>query len=126
MVINDDTRICAATNNQGREKVPSHFSRTRRSTKKQVESMSLRPVAERLAKSIGQKVDFCDECIVIQLTIKQLEWKYTLLENVRYHAEEEANDPEFSEQLATHIDIYVNDAFGAAHRAHALLMVLRK
>ena len=126
MVINDDTRICATLptirvmiEKGAKVILAAHMGRPKG---KRVESMSLRPVAERLAKSIGQKVDFCDECIgdSAEKAIKQLkDGSILLLENVRYHAEEEANDPEFSEQLATHVDIYVNDAFGAAHRAHA-------
>lgn len=126
MVINDDTRICATLptirvmiEKGAKVILAAHLGRPKG---KRVESMSLRPVAEKLAELIGQKVDFCDECIgnSAEKAIKQLkDGNLLLLENVRYHAEEEANDPEFAEQLATHVDIYVNDAFGAAHRAHA-------
>ena len=126
MVINDDTRICATLptirvliEKGAKVILAAHLGRPKG---KRVESMSLRPVAKKLAELIGQKVDFCDECIgdPAEKAIKQLkDGNLLLLENVRYHTEEEANDPEFAEQLATHVDIYVNDAFGAAHRAHA-------
>ena len=126
MVINDDTRICATLptirvmiEKGAKVILAAHLGRPKG---KRDESMSLRPVAEKLTELIGQKVDFCDECIgdSAEKAIKQLkDGNLLLLENVRYHAEEEANDPEFAEQLATHVDIYVNDAFGAAHRAHA-------
>jgi phosphoglycerate kinase len=89
---------------------------------------SLKPVAERLRILLdekmgrGQNVGFCPDCIGLQATemAQQLERGQTLLlENVRYHPEEEKNDPEFAKQLASLADIYVNDAFGSAHRAHA-------
>ena len=118
MVINDDTRICATLptirvmiEKGAKVILAAHLGRPKG---KRVESMSLRPAAEKLAELIGQKVDFCDECIgdSAEKAIKQLkDGNLLLLENVRYHAEEEANDPEFAEQLATHVDIYVNDAF---------------
>ena len=85
-------------------------------------SMSLRPVAERLADMLGRPVAFVDDCIgdkVEKTTSILREGDVLVLENVRYYAEEEANDPGFAEKLARVADLYVNDAFGAAHRAHA-------
>src|SRR5947207_3147955 len=90
--------------------------------------MSLKPVAERLRMLLdkelarGENVGFCPECVGVEAEemAGQLERGQTLLlENLRFHAEEEANDEKFSKQLASLADFYVNDAFGAAHRAHA-------
>ncbi|HYE24275.1 MAG TPA: phosphoglycerate kinase [Clostridia bacterium] len=89
---------------------------------------SLKPVAERLRILLdekmgrGQNVGFSPDCIGMQaeeLAGNLEKGQALLLENVRFHAEEEANDPKFSEQLAKLCDYYVNDAFGSAHRAHA-------
>ena len=85
-------------------------------------SMSLRPVAEKLADMIVRTVAFADDCIgeKVENTANALKpGDILLLENVRFYAEEEANDPVFAEKLARVADVYVNDAFGAAHRAHA-------
>ena len=85
-------------------------------------SMSLRPVAAKLADMLGANVAFVDDCIgeKVEKTVSLLQpGDVLLLENVRYYNEEEANDPVFAEKLARLGDIYVNDAFGAAHRAHA-------
>jgi len=85
-------------------------------------SMSLRPVAERLADLLGRPVAFVDDCIgeKVEKTVGIMQpGDVVLLENVRYYKEEEANDPAFAEKLARVADVYVNDAFGAAHRAHA-------
>ena len=85
-------------------------------------SMSLRPVAEKLADMIARPVVFADDCIgeKVEKTANALQpGDILVLENVRFYAEEEANDPAFAEKLARVADIYVNDAFGAAHRAHA-------
>lgn len=83
---------------------------------------SLRPVAEKLSELLGRKVAFADDCIgeKVALTVQALApGEILLLENVRYYNEEEANDPLFAAKLAEMADVYVNDAFGAAHRAHA-------
>ncbi len=85
-------------------------------------SMSLRPVAAKLADMIHRPVAFVDDCLgeKVEKTVGALkEGDVLLLENVRYFNEEEANDAAFAEKLAKVADIYVNDAFGAAHRAHA-------
>jgi phosphoglycerate kinase len=84
--------------------------------------MSLRPIAARLAELLGRPVAFVDDCIgekVEQTAGALREGDVLLLENVRYYNGEETNDPVFAEKLAKVADIYVNDAFGAAHRAHA-------
>src|SRR2546430_8561745 len=85
-------------------------------------SMSLRPVAIKLADLLGRNVAFIDDCIgeKVEKTVGVMQpGDVLLLENVRYYNEEEANDPAFAEKLAKVADVYVNDAFGAAHRAHA-------
>src|SRR5258706_7777387 len=85
-------------------------------------SLSLRPVAARLAEVLGRPVAFVDDCIgeKVEKTVGIMQpGDLLLLENVRYYEEEETNDPAFAEKLARVADLYVNDAFGAAHRAHA-------
>ncbi len=83
---------------------------------------SLRPVAERLSALLGRPVRFVDDCIgesVEQGVQAMAPGEVVLLENLRFHPEEEANDPAFAQALARLGEIYVNDAFGSAHRAHA-------
>jgi len=85
-------------------------------------SMSLRPCANVLASLLGQKVAFAENCIgeEAQSAAARLhDSGVLLLENLRFHAGETANDPAFAGELAKHGDVYVNDAFGTAHRAHA-------
>ncbi len=85
-------------------------------------SMSLRPVAKHLADLLHTDVNFVDDCIgekVERVVGAMLPGQVVLLENVRYYPEEEANAPAFAEKLAKVADVYVDDAFGAAHRAHA-------
>lgn len=87
-----------------------------------VPSMSLRPAAATLADFLGCNVNFVDDCVgekVEQVVAGMQPGAVVLLENVRYHAAEEKNDPAFAEQMARLADVYVNDAFGSAHRAHA-------
>jgi len=82
--------------------------------------MSLRPVAARLAELLGQPVAFAPDCVGPEVeAMKPAPGAVLLLENLRYHAAEEENDPAFARQLAGLCDLYVNDAFGTAHRAHA-------
>ena len=124
--ISDDTRIRAALptikeliSNGAKVILCSHMGRPKG---KVVDSMSLKPVAARLGELLGQSVTMCDDCVGDSVTaaIAKLEnGQVALLENLRFHAEEEANDPEFAKQLAANADLYVNDAFGTAHRAHA-------
>ena len=97
--------------------------------------MSLKPVAERLRMMLdrdlarGENVGFCPECVgpeAEEMTLKLEKGQTLLLENLRFHAEEEANDENFSKQLAKLADFYVNDAFGTAHRAHASTVGITK
>src|SRR5258708_39788537 len=82
--------------------------------------MSLKSVAERLAALLGRPVAMAPDCVGPQVAgMLPKSGEVLLLENLRFHAEEEKNDPEFSRKLATLCDVYVNDAFGSAHRAHA-------
>jgi phosphoglycerate kinase len=82
--------------------------------------MSLAPVARRLSELLGKPVRLAPDAVGPETAaMKPKPGEILLLENLRFHPEEEANDPEFSKQLASLADIYVNDAFGSAHRAHA-------
>src|SRR5215471_15840675 len=82
--------------------------------------MSLKPVAARLAELLGRPVTMAPDCVGPEVeAMKPAPGEILLLENLRFHAEEEKNDPGFSKQLASLCDVYVNDAFGSAHRAHA-------
>jgi phosphoglycerate kinase len=85
-------------------------------------SQSLEPVARRLSELLAMPVAFLDDCVgpSVSSAVKAAPPRsVTLLENLRFHPEEEQNDSEFARQLATGFDLFVNDAFGAAHRAHA-------
>jgi len=124
--ITDDTRIRAAlptiqdlTSKGAKVILASHFGRPKG---KVVESMRLTPVAKRLSEKLGQDVIKCNDCIgdEVAAQIAGMEnGQVALLENVRFYEGEESNDPEFAKQLAANADLYVNDAFGTAHRAHA-------
>lgn len=124
--ITDDTRIRATLPTikyilgDGSKKVilMSHLGRP---DGKVVEKYSLKPVAARLQELLGQPVKFLNDCIGdnVKKEIESAKEKIILLENLRFHPEEETNDPVFAKQLASLADIYVNDAFGTAHRAHA-------
>jgi phosphoglycerate kinase len=84
--------------------------------------LSLAPVAVELARQLSRPVRFADECVgpeVEKLVAELAPGEVLLLENLRFHAGEEANDPEFARALAALADVYVNDAFGSSHRAHA-------
>jgi 3-phosphoglycerate kinase len=124
--ITDDTRIRESlpTINLLREKgakvvLLSHFGRPKG---KPNPKYSLRPVAKRLAELIGAQVEFSPEVIgneAEKASHRLAQGGVLLIENVRFYPQEEANDPEFAQSLARLGDMYVNDAFGAAHRAHA-------
>jgi phosphoglycerate kinase len=126
MVINDDTRIRETLPtielliNQGAKTIlMAHLGRPKG---QRDPALSLRPVAAKLADLLGRPVAFVDDCIgdKAEKTAGALQpGDVLLLENVRYYNEDEANDRAFAEKLARVADIYVNDAFGAAHRAHA-------
>lgn len=128
----DDTRIREtvptieyAIRHKARVILAAHLGRPKG---KRVESLSLRPVVDRLRELLDhvlgpdENVGFSPDCVgeIAQELAGNLEPGQTLLlENLRFHAEEEANDPAFAKELASLCDLYVNDAFGAAHRAHA-------
>jgi len=124
--VGDDTRIRAALPtlnyliNQGASLILcSHLGRPKGGP---APELSLRPVADHLAKLLGKPVNFAEDCIgpVSEAAAKSLiPGELLLLENTRFHKEEEKNDPVMSRKLAGLADIYVNDAFGSAHRAHA-------
>lgn len=126
MVITDATRIVETLptlrlliEQGGKLILAAHMGRPKG---KREASMSLRPVAVKLADLLGRPVAFVDDCIgeKVGKTVSAMQpGDVVLLENVRYYNEEEADDPAFAEKLATVADVYVNDAFGAAHRAHA-------
>jgi phosphoglycerate kinase len=123
--ITDDTRIRAAlptiqdlTGKGAKVILCSHFGRP----KGVDEKLRLTPVAKRLSELLGQTVVKCDDCIgdtVTSAIAAMANGQVALLENVRFYPEEEKNDPEFAKKLAANADVYVNDAFGTAHRAHA-------
>jgi phosphoglycerate kinase len=124
--VTDDTRLRAALPTiarlrEGRAKVilMSHFDRPKGV---RVPSMSLAPIAAPLSDLIGAPARFVDDCIgdkVAQAVSAMREGDVILLENLRFHPGEEKNDPAFAAALAANGDLYVNDAFSAAHRAHA-------
>src|SRR5690349_7493712 len=126
MVITDETRIVETLptlrlliEQGGKLILAAHLGRPKG---KREPAMSLRPVAARLAQLLGCNVNFVDDCIgeKVQSVVSGMQpGTVVLLENVRFYSEEEANDPAFAEKLAQGADVYVNDAFGAAHRAHA-------
>ena len=94
-----------------------------------VNHLSLEPVAKHLGKLLGKTVKKLDDCIgeeVKKDIFKMQDGDIVILENLRFHKEEEKNDPIFSKQLAALADIYVNDAFGTAHRAHASTVGIAK
>jgi phosphoglycerate kinase len=125
--IKDDTRIRASlpTIRYALEKgaasviLCSHLGRPKG---KPVAEYSLRPVARRLSELLGKPVEFADDCIgrpAVDAIARAGRGGVVLLENLRFHPEEEKNDPTFAAALASLADVYVDDAFGSAHRAHA-------
>lgn len=126
MVITDSTRIVETLptlklliEKGGKLILTAHLGRPKG---KREATMSLQPVAVKLSELLGKPVAFVDDCIgekVEKAVAAMKDGDVVLLENVRYYNEEEKNDPAFAEKLARVADVYVNDAFGAAHRAHA-------
>ena len=126
MVITDTTRIVETLptlklliEKGGKLILTAHLGRPKG---KRDATMSLQPVAVKLSELLGRPVAFVDDCIgekVEKAVAAMNNGDVVLLENVRYHNEEEKNNPAFAEKLAKVVEVYVNDAFGAAHRAHA-------
>ncbi|MER3405605.1 MAG: phosphoglycerate kinase, partial [Chloroflexota bacterium] len=124
--ITDDTRIRATLptiqeliQRSARVILLSHLGRPDGKVR---EELRLAPVAERLAELLGQPVHYVRDCLgpEVERAVQELQpGEVLLLENVRFYPEEEKNDPEFARRLAALGDLFVNDAFGAAHRAHA-------
>ncbi len=124
--VTDDFRIRAAlptikkiSESGGRAILCSHLGRPKGERKPE---MSLKPVAKRLSELLGKEVKFANDCIgqeVLEMKKSLQDGDVLLLENVRFHKEETKNDPGFAKALAEGCDLYVNDAFGSAHRAHA-------
>lgn len=124
--VTDDTRIRASLptikkiiNDGGKAILMSHLGRPKG---KPNPKYSLKPAAVRLSEILGKEVKLAPDCIgnkAEQIVNEMKEGDVILLENLRFHAEEEANDENFAKQLASLGDVYVNDAFGSAHRAHA-------
>ncbi len=124
--ITDDVRITAALPSiekviaeGGKLILMSHLGRPKGEVKSEY---SLKPVAERLSELLNKEIKFATDCIgdeVTKLVAGLKNGEVLLLENLRFHKAETNNDPEFSKQLASFGDVYINDAFGTAHRAHA-------
>ncbi len=124
--VTDDNRIISALptikyllENNAKVILMSHLGRPKGAVNMKY---SLAPAAERLSQLLGKPVKLADDVVgdsAKKLVSQVKSGEVVMLENLRFHAEEEKNDPEFCKQLASFADVYVNDAFGTAHRAHA-------
>ena len=124
--ITDDNRIVEALpsiryllNHGAKVILASHLGRPKGKVNPE---FSLQPVADELIKYVGVPVHFAEDCVGLpaQTAVQNARFgEIVLLENLRFHPEEEANDPEFSKNLASLAELYVNDAFGSSHRAHS-------
>jgi phosphoglycerate kinase len=131
--ITDDARIKAALPTikyileAGAKKLilMSHLGRPKG---KVVDSLRMDPVAKRLAQILGEDVEKLDDCVgeEVKQRVESTDKRVILLENLRFHPEEKNGDENFAKQLAVLADIYVNDAFGTAHRAHASTTIIAK
>lgn len=131
--ITDDARIQAALptirylldNGAKRVILMSHLGRPKGEV---VDAMRLGPVGEKLAQILGQEVETLKDCVgdEINAAVNSTAKRVILLENLRFHKEEKKGDEDFARKLATLADIYVNDAFGTAHRAHASTTTIAK
>lgn len=131
--ITDDSRIRAAletinyilSSSASKLILMSHLGRPKG---KVVDSLRMAPVALRLSELLGQKVEKLNDCVgdEVKTSIDSSSAKVFLLENLRFHPEEKAGDEDFARKLASLADVYVNDAFGTAHRAHASTSVIAK
>ena len=131
--INDDARIQAVLPTikyilQGKASKLILMSHLGRPKGKVIEALRLKPVAEKLAEILGEPVEAVSDCIGDEVArkIKETNKRVILLENLRFHAEEKAGDETFARSLASLADIYINDAFGTAHRAHASTAIIAK
>ena len=129
--ITDDTRICAALptinkilNEGGSVILMSHLGRPKNGYEDQ---FSLKHIIDHLSEKLNTKVKFAPNCIgdeVTKMANKLKDGELLLLENLRFHPEEKAGDKDFAEKLSKLSDIYINDAFGTAHRAHASTSII--
>jgi phosphoglycerate kinase len=132
-VITDDSRIKAALptiihiiNNGGSIVLMSHLGRPKNGPE---DSFSLKHIVKHIASLLNKEIKFVDDCVsekAFQMSKELKNGEILLLENLRFHKEEEKGDLNFAEKLAKHGDVYVNDAFGTAHRAHASTAIIAK
>jgi len=131
--VTDDTRIRAALptiqhilKNGGSVVLMSHLGRPKDASD---DKFSLRHIVKRVSELLGKPVSFAEDCIgekAFEMSANLPAGEVLLLENLRYYKHETTGTESFAEQLAKHGDVYVNDAFGTAHRAHASTAVIAK